>query len=79
MKLTIVTIGYRNNKDFNLTSDSLQSVLFEGVVNIVQDGGGTFEEQIREGQIYYFEKDTGIFNALNKGIDKVDTDDNVHN
>lgn len=74
MKLTILTIGYKNDKDFILTSDSLQGVLSKGVVNIVQDGGGTFEEHIRVGQKYYFEKDTGIFNALNKGIAKVDTD-----
>ena len=76
MKVSIVTVVY-NNKDFiSKAIESLNKQTYRPIEHVLIDGGsndGT-QEMIRPylNKIDYFisEKDSGIYNALNKGISK---------
>lgn len=80
MKVSIITVVY-NNK--SCISDCLQSVLTQSYPNIeyiVIDGGsndGTQKEiELVQNKLAYYEsnKDNGLFDALNKGIQKATGD-----
>ena len=80
MKVSIITVVY-NNKDY--IQDCIQSVLsqtYPSIEHIVIDGGSTDGTQIQiesykeELAFYISEKDTGMYNGLNKGIKKASGD-----
>ena len=74
MKLSIVTINYNNKEGLKKTIESVVSQTFEDFEYIIIDGGSVdgSVEVIKEfkDKIDYWvtEKDTGIYNAMNKGI-----------
>jgi glycosyltransferase involved in cell wall biosynthesis len=74
MKVSIITIVY-NNHEF--ISDCIESVLsqsYKNIEHIVIDGGSTDGTQVliekyeKKLGFYISEKDSGLYNALNKGI-----------
>ena len=74
MILSIVTINYNNLKGLKNTVKSVQSQNFRQFEHIIIDGGssdGSYEFIIRNKELFNFfisEKDSGIYNAMNKGI-----------
>lgn len=71
--LTIVTIGFKNNADLALTMKSIEPVLSTNVVSLVKDGGGTFIQEECPDSKLVFMKDSGIFDAINQGLELVNT------
>jgi glycosyltransferase involved in cell wall biosynthesis len=72
-KLTIITINYNNNKGLLKTFESIKNQTWLDFEYIVIDGGSTDggKELIENNaQINYWvsEKDSGVYNAMNKGI-----------
>lgn len=76
MKLSIITINYNNCDGLKRTIDSVVSQTFTDYEWIIIDGGsndGSREliEQYQEHFTYWVsEPDKGIYNAMNKGIEK---------
>ena len=71
--LSIVTITYNNPEDFLKTYNSLESFRKAGGQHIIVNGGTTILPLIEEDCILIEEPDKGIYDALNKGIDLVQT------
>ena len=72
-KLTIITINYNNSKGLLKTFESIKNQTWLDFEYIVIDGGSTDggKELIENNkQINYWvsEKDSGVYNAMNKGI-----------
>ena len=80
MKLSIITINYRNIDGLKKTMDSVLCQTFTNFEHIIVDGGsddGT-SELLNEYQSRYIElgiglkwvseKDNGIYHAMNKGV-----------
>lgn len=80
MKLSIITINYNNCDGLKRTIDSVVSQTFTDYEWIIIDGGsndGSREliEQYQEHFTYWIsEPDNGIYNAMNKGIEKANGD-----
>jgi glycosyltransferase involved in cell wall biosynthesis len=79
MKLTIITINYNNKEGLVKTFDSVRVQTWKDFEFIVIDGGSTdgCKELIEQNhQINYWvsEKDSGVYNAMNKGIRKATGD-----
>lgn len=72
-KLTIVTITFNNESELNETLESCRVLRDNGCKQIVQNGG---EFLSREGTNLFVinESDAGIFDALDKGMEKANTD-----
>lgn len=76
MKLSIITINYNNKEGLQKTIDSVVSQTWRDFEWIVIDGGSTdgSKELIEQYQQYFAywcsEPDKGVYNAMNKGIDK---------
>ena len=76
MKLSIITINYNNREGLRKTIESVVNQTCQDFEYIVIDGGSTdgSAEVIKEysDKIDYWvsEKDNGIYDAMNKGIDK---------
>lgn len=84
MKLSIVTINYNNAEGLRKTLASVAAQTYANIEHIIVDGGSTDNsvEVIREYELslasrlsplasnlkWVSEKDTGIYNAMNKGI-----------
>lgn len=74
MKLSIVTINYNNKNGLQKTIDSVISQTYKDFEWIIIDGGSTdgskeLIEQYTDYITYWVsEPDTGIYNAMNKGI-----------
>lgn len=74
MKVSIITINYNNRKGLCNTIDSVISQSYSDIEYIVIDGGSTdgSAELIRNKQeeiaFWISEPDTGIYNAMNKGV-----------
>ena len=74
MKVSIITINYNNRKGLCNTIDSVISQSYGDIEYIVVDGGSTdgSAELIRNKQegiaFWISEPDTGIYNAMNKGV-----------
>ncbi|MEW5676305.1 glycosyltransferase family 2 protein [Flavobacterium enshiense] len=74
MKLSVITINYNNASGLQRTIESVISQGYTDMEYIVIDGGSTDRsvEIIKNNESYISkwisEKDTGIYNALNKGI-----------
>ena len=85
MKLSIITITYNNAEGLQRTIDAVQSQTYRDFEHIIVDGGSTdgSVDVIREYESslasrlsplasnlkWISEKDTGIYNAMNKGIE----------
>lgn len=75
-KLTIITINYNNAIGLKKTIQSIVEQSFLDFEYIVIDGGSTDESvsiiKENKGKIHYWvsEKDKGIYNAMNKGIEQ---------
>ena len=79
MKLTIITINYNNKEGLIKTFESIRNQTWLDFEYIVIDGGSTDggKELIEKNQqIDYWvsEKDSGVYNAMNKGILKATGD-----
>lgn len=77
MKISIVTINYNNLEGLKATMHSVFEQTYDAIEYIVIDGGssdgslaliGQFEKDLT---YWVSEPDNGIYDALNKGIDKV--------
>jgi putative colanic acid biosynthesis glycosyltransferase len=73
-KISIITICYNNLLDLVKTYTSLSNYLSNEVEWVVIDGSTNLEinqylNNIKKYNIFYlFEKDSGIYDAMNKGI-----------
>ena len=74
LDLTIVTITYNNETELLETYNSIESLIANfGVNHIIINGGDKLKNiAIFRSEIIQ-EKDNGIYNALNKGVNKVKT------
>ena len=72
-KLTIVTITFNNEDELVSTYESLIEFRANGGTHIIINGGRSVETIITEGFLFE-EEDKGIYDALNKGISKVQTE-----
>ncbi|KQT15252.1 glycosyl transferase [Chryseobacterium sp. Leaf404] len=75
MKLTIITINFNNKEGLIKTFDSVKNQTFKDFEYIVIDGGstdGSKELTEKNTSIDYWvsEQDSGVYNAMNKGIRK---------
>lgn len=68
---TVVSITY-NNPGIYKTIESVLPIIKAGGKMIIQNGGELLQ-LVNKGIEVYDEKDTGIYDAINKGISKVDT------
>lgn len=74
-KLSIITVTYNNLADLRRTRDSIHSQAFRDFEWIVVDGGSTdggkdfIQEHQEEMAWWCSEQDSGIYNAMNKGIE----------
>lgn len=71
--LSIVTITYNNPEDLIHTYKSLESYRKAGGTHIIVNGGATIKEVIGDDCVLLEEPDKGIYDALNKGIELVQT------
>lgn len=83
MKLSIVTINYNNAEGLRKTLASVASQTYRDIEHIIVDGGSTddsvdvireYEQQLHLTHstihiLWVYEKDKGIYNAMNKGIE----------
>lgn len=81
MRINIITINLNNKSGLERTIKSvLNQTVFNNIDYIIIDGGSTdgsteLINECKEKLFYYCsEKDNGIFNAMNKGIDHVNDD-----
>lgn len=77
MKISIITINLNNKDGLKKTIESVvNQTVFDKVEYIIIDGGSTdgsvevIEEYKDKLHYYVSEKDNGIYNAMNKGIEK---------
>ena len=72
--LTIITITFNNENELLETYNSVEKLIIDYGVNHIIINGGSKLKNISKFQSYIIqEKDTGIYNALNKGVNKVKT------
>jgi glycosyltransferase len=80
MKISIITIVYNNQDSIASCIQSVLDQTYPSIEHIVIDGGSTDGTQekiaplIKKLAYYVSEKDTGLYNALNKGIKKATGD-----
>ena len=70
--LSIITITYNNPKELSMTYESLKDFRENGGHHIVINGGSSVADFIRDCSLIE-EADKGIYDALNKGIERVNT------
>ena len=70
--LTIVTITFNNEDELKMTYDSLERFRESGGSHIIVNGGRSIQPLIKNVSLIE-EPDNGIYDALNKGIKKVNT------
>ena len=70
--LTIVTITFNNEEELKSTYDSLEQFRQAGGTHIIVNGGRSIKSIVKN-SILIEEPDKGIYDALNKGIKKVNT------
>lgn len=75
MKLSIISINFNNKTGLSQTIDNVIKQSFQGYEWIVIDGGSTdgskelIEQYSNHFSYWCSEQDSGIYNAMNKGID----------
>ena len=86
MKLSIITINRNNAEGLKRTLDSVKTQTYQGFEHIIIDGASTddsvkiIESYIRDVScmkydvLWVSEPDTGIYNAMNRGVRKVHGD-----
>lgn len=80
MKVTLITIVYNNSNTIEKSIESVLSQTYPNIEYIVIDGGSTdgtqnIIEKYKADLAYYIsEKDSGMYNALNKGIKRATGD-----
>ena len=72
-ELSIVTITYNNQEGLIKTYKNLESFRQAGGMHIIVNGGKTIKRLIKNDCLLLEEADNGIYDALNKGIDLVQT------
>lgn len=76
MKITIITINYNNLKGLKTTFESVKNQTYQAFEYIVIDGGSTdgsltfLEKHSSDINYWISEPDNGVYNAMNKGIQK---------
>lgn len=76
MKISVITINYNNSKGLEQTIQSVIKQTYTNIEFIIIDGGSSDDSKKiilqYKNQITYWcsEKDSGIYNAMNKGIKK---------
>ena len=70
--LSVITITYNNPEELSMTYKSLEVFRKNGGRHIVINGGSSVTDMIKNCTLIE-EADQGIYDALNKGIDQVDT------
>ena len=70
--LSVITITYNNPEELSMTYKSLEDFRKNGGRHIVINGGSSVTDMIKNCTLIE-ETDQGIYDALNKGIDQVDT------
>lgn len=76
MKYSIITVNYNNKKGLRKTIESVINQTFRDFEYIIIDGGSTdgsvdiLKEYDQQIDYWISEKDSGIYNAMNKGIAK---------
>ena len=76
MKISIITINFNNLGGLKKTVESVLAQTYKDIEYIIIDGGSTdgsreyIEEHKNEFAYWVSEPDSGIYNAMNKGIDK---------
>lgn len=70
--LSVITITYNNPEELSMTYKSLEDFRKNGGQHIVINGGSSVTDMIKKCTLIE-ESDQGIYDALNKGIDQVDT------
>lgn len=76
MKISIITINYNNLGGLKKTVDSVVAQTYKDIEYIIIDGGSTdgskeyIEEHKNDFAYWVSEPDSGIYNGMNKGIDK---------
>jgi glycosyltransferase involved in cell wall biosynthesis len=79
-KISIITINYNNLEGLKRTMESVVNQTWQEFEYIVIDGGSTdgsaayIESQSKKIDYWVSEPDSGIYNAMNKGIDKATGD-----
>ena len=79
-KVSIITINYNNVSGLKKTIDSVVQQTYKGIEFIVIDGASTdgsvdtLFQQKKHIHVIISEKDSGIYNAMNKGIKKAKGD-----
>ena len=80
MRFGVVTVTYNNIQGLRKTSESVLAQSFEDFEWIVVDGGSTdgtmeFLSNLDQSRVRFLsEKDDGIYDAMNKGIDRTRAD-----
>ncbi|MEG2348027.1 MAG: glycosyltransferase family 2 protein [Clostridia bacterium] len=78
MKISIITVTYNSSKTLNQTLDSVLSQTYENFEHIIIDGASkdntidivkSYEKKYKGKLKYISEKDSGLYDAMNKGID----------
>lgn len=74
INLTIITITFNNENELLETYRSVEKLIIDyGVSHIIINGGTKLKNISKFQSEIIQEKDTGIYNALNKGVNKVKT------
>lgn len=74
MKISIITVVYNNEKTIEYAIQSVLSQLYENIEYIIVDGNSKdntraiIEKYVDKLGIYISEKDSGIYDAMNKGV-----------
>ena len=69
--LTFITITYNNEEELLQTYESLSIFINNGARHLIINGGKHVDHSNLINSYIIEESDTGIYNALNKGLDKV--------
>jgi len=72
-QLTIITITFNNEEELNSTLQSCAQLRAMGAKQIVQNGGEVLRRE-ESNLLVMNESDAGIFDALDKGMEKVNTE-----
>ncbi|MCE3228434.1 MAG: colanic acid biosynthesis glycosyl transferase [Bacteroidetes bacterium] len=80
MKVSVISINFNNKDGLNRTIESVLNQTYSNIEYIVIDGGSTdgskntIEENVSKITYSVSEKDNGIYDAMNKGIQKATGD-----